>query len=113
MVRLPRTACLLSSCRDVQLAALLLWHAKQGPQSDWYPYIQALPPKFDTLIHWTSAQLDELQLGTTITESGFRSEVHFSAPLTHPAPRLPDSVRCVVWYNLTPEIQPNVPHQLL
>ena len=95
-VSLQRTACLLLSCRDEQLAALLLWHAKQGPQSDWYPYIQALPPKFDTLTHWTSAQLDELQLGTTITESGFRSEVHF-CHLTHPAPPLPDSVRCMGW----------------
>lgn len=62
-------------CREVQLAAILLWHAKLGKQSDWYPWIQALPTQFDTLPHWTSAQLDELQLSTTTTEMEFRSSV--------------------------------------
>lgn len=63
------------SCREVQLAALLLYNAKLGQESKWYPWIQALPTKFYTLPHWTAAELDELQLGTTTTELGFRSEV--------------------------------------
>ncbi|DBA83878.1 TPA: hypothetical protein ACH3X1_006386 [Trebouxia sp. C0004] len=61
--------------QEVQLAALLLYHAKLGQESKWYPWIQALPTTFDTLPHWTAAELDELQLGTTTTELGFRSEV--------------------------------------
>ncbi|KAA6420610.1 MAG: hypothetical protein FRX49_09403 [Trebouxia sp. A1-2] len=64
-----------SAQQEVQLAALLLYNAKLGPDSKWYPWIQALPTKFDTLPHWTPAELDELQLGTTTTELGFRSEV--------------------------------------
>jgi len=62
-------------CREVQLAALLLYNAKLGQKSKWYPWIQALPTKFDTLPYWTAAELDELQLGTTTTALGFRSEV--------------------------------------
>ena len=66
---------LLFLCREVQLAALLLYNAKLGQESKCYPWIQALPTKFDTLTQWTAAELDELQLGTTTTELGFRSEV--------------------------------------
>ncbi len=62
-------------CREVQLAALLLYNAKLGQKSKWYPWIQALPTKFDTLPYWTAAELDELQLGTTTTELGCRSQV--------------------------------------
>lgn len=63
---------------DVQLAALLLYHAKLGLHSDWYPYIQALPTHFDTLGHWTPPQLAELQLGSTTTELDFLSQVEQS-----------------------------------
>ena len=67
------------SCRDVKLAALLLYHAKLGLHSDWYPWIQALPTQFDTLGHWTPAQLAELQLGSTTTELDFLSQASCAA----------------------------------
>ena len=62
----------------MQLAALLLYEAKLGLHSNWYPWIQALPTQFDTLVHWTDAQLAELQLGSTATELDFLSQASFA-----------------------------------
>lgn len=68
-------------CRDIQLAALLLYHAKLGLHSEWYPWIQALPTHFNTLLHWTDAQLAELQLGTTAIELDFISQASQFLPV--------------------------------
>ena len=64
--------------RDVQLAALLLYHAKLSSHSEWNPWIQALPTQFNTLLHWSEAQLAELQLGSTATELDFLSQASFA-----------------------------------
>ena len=62
-------------CRMFQLAVLLLYEAKQGAASDHHPWIQSLPSSFDTLTQWAPAELEELQLGSTIAELDFRSQV--------------------------------------
>lgn len=66
-------------CRDVQLAALLLYHAKLGLHSEWHPYIQTLPTNFNTLLHWEDSELSELQLGSTTTESDFLSQARLAS----------------------------------
>ena len=62
-------------CRLLQTNFLLLWHAKRGVESPLHPWIQSLPTSYDTLVHWTPSQLDELQLVSTSTEKQFRAEV--------------------------------------
>ena len=48
----------------MQLGLLLLKEAKQGYASKFHPWIQSLPVTFDTLKHWSEAEMDELQTGT-------------------------------------------------
>ena len=72
-------------CRQHQLACLLLWHAKQGAASPLQPWLEALPHTFNNLAQWSSAELDELQLGSASAEVEFRAQVK----LTQAAPRMP------------------------
>lgn len=43
------------------------YEASLGTHSRWHPYLQLLPTQFDSLMHWTSEELQELQ-GSTVVE---------------------------------------------
>ena len=66
---------ILVQCRYFQLALLFLSEVKKGSASIWYPYIQSLPRDFDTLVHWSNAELAELQYDSTKLEEQFIHEV--------------------------------------
>ena len=78
LVRLPRAAALVVREADgdggagdeadggaqpwwARLAVRLVAEARRGAASPLAAYIDALPREFDTLLHWTAAELDELQ----------------------------------------------------
>ena len=42
------------------LTLALLFEKGQGDRSKWSAYLNVLPASFDTLMHWTQAELDEL-----------------------------------------------------
>lgn len=43
------------------LILVLIYESLQGESSTWKPYLDVLPDKFDTLMYWSDAELDELQ----------------------------------------------------
>ena len=48
---------------DFRLIALLLYELRKGADSFWYPFLESLPRDVDTLMKWSSAELEELQDG--------------------------------------------------
>ena len=60
--------------RHLQLALLLLTEVKKGTNSTWHPYIHSLPSSVNTLLHWTDAQLQELQYSRSGHEQQFLEE---------------------------------------
>ncbi len=67
--------------RNFQLALLFLTEAQKGASSSYHPYILTLPRHFDSLVHWSDRELEELQYGSTEPEQQFLQEV--SALLQH------------------------------
>lgn len=51
----------------LSLMLVMLYEYLQGPQSKWAPYFRVLPTRFDTLMFWSPAELQELQ-GSAIVE---------------------------------------------
>jgi SET domain-containing protein 6 len=51
----------------LSLMLVMLYEYLQGEKSRWAPYFKVLPSRFDTLMFWSSAELQELQ-GSTIVE---------------------------------------------
>ncbi|KAJ5566865.1 hypothetical protein N7535_006171 [Penicillium sp. DV-2018c] len=51
----------------LSLMAVMLYEYLQGEKSRWAPYFRVLPSRFDTLMFWSPAELQELQ-GSTIVE---------------------------------------------
>lgn len=49
-----------ASCRHVKMALLLLEERRQGRDSPVWGYVEHLPRHFDTLLHWSEAELHEL-----------------------------------------------------
>ncbi|KAK5004156.1 Ribosomal lysine N-methyltransferase 4, partial [Cryomyces antarcticus] len=45
----------------VSLILVMMYEYLKGPESRWWPYFDVLPSKFDTLMFWSSDELDELQ----------------------------------------------------
>ena len=64
--------------RNFQLALLLLTEVKRGSESRWHPYIQTLPRTFDSLVHWSDKEIQELQYSSTYAEQRFIQEVHLA-----------------------------------
>lgn len=48
----------------------MIYEAGRGEDSKWWPYLQLLPTKFDTLMYWTQAELAELQGSLVIDKIG-------------------------------------------
>jgi SET domain-containing protein 6 len=51
----------------LSLMLVMVYEYLQGEKSRWAPYFRVLPSRFDTLMFWSSAELQELQ-GSTIVE---------------------------------------------
>ncbi|KAJ5139285.1 uncharacterized protein N7515_004133 [Penicillium bovifimosum] len=51
----------------LSLMLVMLYEYLQGEKSRWAPYFRVLPSRFDTLMFWSPAELQELQ-GSTIVE---------------------------------------------
>ena len=66
-------------CRHVKLGLLLLKEVKRGPESPWHLWVDSLPQQIDTLIHWSDAELKQLQMDTTATERELLTHVCFAA----------------------------------
>ena len=89
LLRLPRAA-VMTACEDddecswmpeearktspmLRVALALLREEGQGKASRWHPYLSTLPPEYDTLEHWSQAELAALE-GTSVHDelSGLR-----------------------------------------
>ena len=64
--------------RSVQIALLLLKELKLGPESAWHIWIQSLPQRFHTLLHWRQEELEDLQMNSTSAERAFILRVSLS-----------------------------------
>lgn len=49
---------------------VMIYEYLQGDASPWYPYFQALPTSFDTLMFWSPSELSELQTSAVIDKVG-------------------------------------------
>lgn len=61
--------------RSVQIALVLLRELKLGPESAWHVWLQSLPQHFHTLMHWTHAELEQLQINSTAAEQDLLQRV--------------------------------------
>ncbi|KAK5153270.1 hypothetical protein LTR04_006246 [Oleoguttula sp. CCFEE 6159] len=66
----------------VSLILVMMYEYLKGPESRWWPYFDVLPSKFDTLMFWSSDELDELQasavrdkIGKKYTDQVFRNDI--------------------------------------
>ena len=50
----------VATCRHVKMALLLLEERRRGRKSPVWGYVEHLPRHFDTLLHWSEAELREL-----------------------------------------------------
>lgn len=64
------------------LILCMQYEASLGPQSRWHPYFQLLPTHFDSLMHWSDSELQELQgsmvldkIGKEAAEADYRETV--------------------------------------
>ncbi|KAJ5778952.1 hypothetical protein N7457_006672 [Penicillium paradoxum] len=61
----------------LSLMLVMVYEYLQGEKSRWAPYFRVLPSRFDTLMFWSPAELQELQ-GSTIVEKIGRSSAEES-----------------------------------
>ncbi len=61
----------------MHLALVLLRELKLGPASAWHVWIQSLPQHFNTLVHWTPGELDQLQMNSTSAERDYIHGVRY------------------------------------
>ena len=54
----------------MSLILTMIYEAGQGPESQWWPYLNILPTEFDTLMYWSSAELAELQASQVLQRIG-------------------------------------------
>ncbi|KAJ5248947.1 hypothetical protein N7468_000398 [Penicillium chermesinum] len=54
----------------LSLMLVMLYEYLQGPQSRWAPYFRILPTRFDTLMFWSQAELQELQGSAIVDKIG-------------------------------------------
>ena len=74
----------------LSLVLVMLYEFGQGQASKWWPYLKLLPSRFDSLVYWSDAELDELE-GSTIRRKIGKDEadeafINIVLPLmtTHP-----------------------------
>jgi len=48
---------------------------KRGGESPWHVWIQSLPRRFNTLMHWNQQELDQLHMNSTTAEQDFLIQV--------------------------------------
>lgn len=61
--------------RSVKLGLMVLKEARKGTESFWHLWLEALPRQVQTLIHWSDAELQELQMDSTSLEKKYHSHV--------------------------------------
>ncbi|OGE51215.1 hypothetical protein PENARI_c014G02564 [Penicillium arizonense] len=54
----------------LSLMLVMLYEYLQGEKSKWAPYFRVLPSRFDTLMFWSPAELQELQASTIVEKIG-------------------------------------------
>ena len=54
---------------------MLLCEVKYGAESPWHVWIRSLPQHFDTLMHWSQQELDQLQMNSTPAEQEYLTRV--------------------------------------
>ncbi|KAJ5302171.1 hypothetical protein N7508_007034 [Penicillium antarcticum] len=54
----------------LSLMLVMLYEYLQGEKSRWAPYFRVLPSRFDTLMFWSPAELNELQASTIVEKIG-------------------------------------------
>ncbi|QDS72847.1 hypothetical protein FKW77_007092 [Venturia effusa] len=54
----------------LSLILVMLYEYGRGSESNWKPYFDILPSSFDTLIHWSENELEELQASAVIKKIG-------------------------------------------
>lgn len=54
----------------LSLMLVMLYEYLQGPKSRWFPYFRVLPTRFDTLMFWSPAELNELQASAIVEKIG-------------------------------------------
>ena len=54
----------------LSLMLVMLYEYLQGEKSRWAPYFKVLPSRFDSLMFWSSAELQELQASTIVEKIG-------------------------------------------
>ncbi|KAL9123299.1 MAG: hypothetical protein Q9187_000138 [Circinaria calcarea] len=54
----------------LSLVLVMIYEFSQGQASRWWPYLEILPTKFDTLMYWTRSELAELQGSAVVTKIG-------------------------------------------
>ncbi|KAJ5570261.1 uncharacterized protein N7459_009691 [Penicillium hispanicum] len=54
----------------LSLMLVMLYEYMQGAKSRWAPYFRVLPTRFDTLMFWSSAELQELQGSAIVDKIG-------------------------------------------
>lgn len=54
----------------LSLMLVMIYEYLLGSKSRWAPYFQVLPTRFDTLMFWSSAELNELQASAIVEKIG-------------------------------------------
>lgn len=54
----------------LSLMLVMVYEYLQGEKSRWAPYFRVLPSRFDTLMFWSPAELQELQASTIVEKIG-------------------------------------------
>ena len=52
----------------MKLGLALLQEARRGTESQWQLYVEALPKRVETLVHWSDAELQQLHMDSTAVE---------------------------------------------
>ena len=76
----------------LSLMLVMLYEYLQGAKSKWAPYFRILPTRFDTLMFWSSAELQELQASAVVDKIGRQgaedSVLEVIAPIVRANPTL-------------------------
>ncbi|KAL0038391.1 hypothetical protein WJX77_004597 [Trebouxia sp. C0004] len=88
---------------SIQIALVLIRETKRGSESPWHVWIQSLPRRFTTLMHWNQQQLDQLHMNSTTAEQDFLTRVRKQKETVHASYRKLQRAPVASKWNLTPD----------
>ncbi|KAL0043703.1 hypothetical protein WJX82_004753 [Trebouxia sp. C0006] len=86
---------------SVQIALVLVREMKRGSESPWHVWIQSLPRRFNTLMHWNQQELDQLHMNSTTAEQDLLTRVRKQKEAVHASYRKLQRAPVATKWNLT------------